>query len=37
VEAGTHRLRVVWPDGSEFIEETAVEAGRPVSRVVAPK
>ena len=37
VEAGTHRLRVVWPDGSEFSEETAVEAGRPVSRVVGPK
>ncbi len=37
VEAGTHQLQVVWPDGSEFNEETEIVAGRPLSRVVQPK
>jgi serine/threonine-protein kinase len=37
VEAGTHELRVVWPDGSEHREETAVTASSQQTRVVRPQ
>ncbi len=37
VEAGTHELRVVWPDGSEYREETEVTAASQQTRVVRPQ
>jgi hypothetical protein len=37
VEAGTHELRVVWPDGSEYHEQTEVTAGTQQTRVVRPQ
>jgi hypothetical protein len=37
VEAGTHELRVVWPDGSEYHEQTEVTAARQQTRVVRPQ
>jgi len=37
VEAGTHELRVVWPDGSEYREQTEVTAATQQTRVVRPQ
>jgi PEGA domain len=37
VEAGTHELRVVWPDGSEYHEQTEVTAATQQTRVVRPQ
>jgi hypothetical protein len=37
VEAGTHELRVVWPEGSEYREQTEVTAASQQTRVVRPQ
>jgi hypothetical protein len=37
VEAGTHQLKVVWPDGSEYREEARIEPASAVTRVVRPQ
>ncbi len=37
VEAGTHEIRVVWPDGSEYREPVRISAASSVTRVVRPK
>jgi hypothetical protein len=37
VEAGTHELRVVWPDGAEYREQTEVAAASQQTRVVRPQ
>jgi hypothetical protein len=37
VEAGTHELRVTWPDGSEYREETEIGAATAQTKVVRPQ
>ena len=37
VEAGTHELRVVWPDGSEYRGQIEVTAASQQTRVVHPQ
>ncbi len=37
LEAGTHEIRVVWPDGSEYRDAVRISAASSVTRVVRPK
>ena len=37
VEAGTHELRVVWPDGGQFLEQVEISAASSVVKVVGPR